>query len=126
MLSTKRYDLEGFVQYARSLRESQAFHSRETAQTQWVTEVCTTLRRYSITTSDQARETLQQLQVVWAQFEASLSDGQQFVEKQTPIKAQGLQENISVQIITPSFRSLKLLYFVLGFGGTTGPAADDC
>ena len=97
-LSSKRYDLEGFVQYARSLRESQTFHSREVAHTQWVSDVHTTLRKYSIHTSETDRETMQRLQTVWREFEASLRDGEQFVETQTPIKAQGLQESISVSL----------------------------
>ena len=52
MLSVKRFDLEGFVQYARSLRESQAFHTREASNTQWVSDVHGTLRKYSIQTSE--------------------------------------------------------------------------
>ena len=99
-LSSKRYDLEGFVQYARSLRESQSFHSREVAKTQWVSDIYTTLRKYSIHTSEVDKETMQKLQTVWREFEASLADGEQFVETQTPIKAQGLQENISVCSVT--------------------------
>ena len=39
---------------------------------------------------------MQRLQSVWREFEASLAEGAQFVETQTPLKAQGLQESISV------------------------------
>ena len=39
---------------------------------------------------------MHRLQTVWREFEASLKDGEHFVETQTPIKAQGLQESISV------------------------------
>lgn len=52
MLSAKRYDLEGFVQYSRSLQESQAFYTREAANTQRVSDIHTTLKRYSIQTSE--------------------------------------------------------------------------
>ena len=99
MLSSKRYDLEGFVQYADSLRESQAFHSREAGRTQWVADVHTALRKYNIHISEGDRETLQRLQGVWAEFEACLADGVRFVEKQTPLKAQGLQESILVCVL---------------------------
>ena len=84
------------MQYAHSLRESQAFHTREVAHTQWVTDIHTALRRYRIHTSEEDRETLVRLQGVWAEFETKLEDGVQFVEKQTPLKAQGLQESILV------------------------------
>lgn len=39
---------------------------------------------------------VQRLKEVWKGFEASLEDGEKFVKTQTPIKAQGLQESISV------------------------------
>ena len=39
---------------------------------------------------------IQRLKEVWKEFEASLEDGEKFVKTQTPIKAQGLQDSISV------------------------------
>lgn len=87
------------MQYAHSLRESQAFYSREVAHTQWVTDVHTTLRKYHILTSGEDREILNRLQGVWAEFETRLADGVQFVERQTPLKAQGLQESILVHTL---------------------------
>lgn len=110
MLSSKRYDLEGFVQYSRSLQESQAFHTREAANTQRVSDIHTTLKRYSIQTSEvrvhgvgclvatllSFQLDIQRLKEAWKEFEASLQDGEKFVKTQTPIKAQGLQESISV------------------------------
>ena len=65
-----------------------------------MSDIHTTLRKYSIHTSEADRETMQRLQTVWREFEASLRDGEQFVETQTPIKAQGLQESISVGSVT--------------------------
>ena len=73
-----------------------SFHTREVANTQWVTDIYNTLKNYKIDTFVEARDILQQLQGVWERFEDSLTDGEQFVKKQTPIKAQGLQEGISV------------------------------
>ena len=51
-LSSKRYDLEGFVQYARSLRDGQSFNSHNAANTQWVADVYAALRKYSIQPSE--------------------------------------------------------------------------
>ena len=96
VLSEKRYDLEGFVQYAHSLRESQSFHTSKAANMQRVADIHNTLRKYSISISPEARETLQRLQGVWGDFEVALLDGEEFVKKQTPIKAQGLQDSILV------------------------------
>ena len=95
-LTTKRYDLEGFVVYAKSLCESQAFHAREASNTQRVVDIHTALRKHSVSISAEARDTLQRMQRVWGEFEASLVEGEEFVRKQTPIKAQGLQDSISV------------------------------
>lgn len=84
------------MQYARSLRESQTFHTREAANTQRVSDIHNTLRKYRIPISEEARQTLHRLQEVWGEFETCLLEGEAFVNKQTPIKAQGLQKSILV------------------------------
>lgn len=105
LLLSKRYDLEGFVQYARSLAESQAFHRQEAPSTRRAVDIHTTLRKYNIPVSAEAREVLQRLQEVWSQFEIGLKEGEEFVRKQTPIKAQGLQDSI---VVSQTFLFLQI------------------
>ena len=38
-----------------------------------------------------------QLQEIWREFEQRLSEAREFVDTQTPVKAQGLQESIQVR-----------------------------
>lgn len=47
-LSSKRYDLEGFAEYARQLRECQAFRAREGSSINYVLKVHSTLGRQGV------------------------------------------------------------------------------
>ena len=47
---------------------------------------------------------------MWKGFEASLEDGEKFVKTQTPIKAQGLQESISVCPHVYTYHSIQYMY----------------
>ena len=49
MLSSRRYDLEGFVYYAQTLiKDSKNLYSRELANKQWVDDIYAILRKYGI------------------------------------------------------------------------------
>lgn len=48
MLSTKRYDLEGFAQYAHHLRESHAFQTREYDNITFVLKIHSILQRQGV------------------------------------------------------------------------------
>lgn len=48
VLSSKRYDLEGFAEYARQLRECQAFQEREGASIGYVLRVHTALGKHGV------------------------------------------------------------------------------
>lgn len=48
MLTSKRYDLEGFAEYAHHLSDCQAFHKNEAKHIDYVLRVHSTLRRNGV------------------------------------------------------------------------------
>ena len=44
------------------------------------------------------KDVIQTLEDTWKEFEQCLAMGEEFVKAQTPVKAQGLQESISVSV----------------------------
>ena len=48
MLASKRYDLEGFAEYAHHLRDCQSFHKNEVKHIDYIFRVHNTLRRNGV------------------------------------------------------------------------------
>lgn len=64
MLTSKRYDLEGFAEYAHHLSDCQSFHHTEAKHIDYVLRVHHTLRRNGVQVPQE--DEVRQLAIEWA------------------------------------------------------------
>ena len=96
MLSCKRYDLEGFAEYAQTLHHIQLCRDVEETTLSYIRKTHQALVSSGISVAGGEKELVEEVVRVWEECAGVLREAEEFVASQTPMKAQGLQENIKV------------------------------
>lgn len=99
MLSGKRYDLEGFAEFAKTIGTVQECRQVEQSKVSFVINTLHALISSGISVSDQLNKLLEKVEWLWENCEDAMREAKEFVASQTPIKAQGLHENILVSFV---------------------------
>ena len=97
-LTAKRYDLEGFAEYTELVRQCKHYSSSTQSLVEGMEEIITVLTTHNISTGS-LYTTLEGTLKKWSSFKELLVSGAAFVEKQTPLRAKGLEENIEVSLL---------------------------
>ena len=98
ILSCKRYDLEGFAFYAQQVRIMREERERERDNLNRSSTLLKSLLASGVAVSREVRGLMEHMETEWRQCERGIRDMEEFVHKQTPVKAMGLQENMEVSL----------------------------
>lgn len=99
MISCKRYDLEGFAEYAQTLLQIQQCRDTEEPNLVYITKTYRALVSSGTGDAEKEKALVEEVAKVWKKCGNLLKDAKEFITSQTPLKAQGLQENIEVSQI---------------------------
>ena len=97
MLSCKRYDLEGFAEFAQTLHRIHQCREVEQPKLSYVTKTLQALISSGTGVSDGVKELVEEGVRLWEECGDRLKEAEEFVASQTPMKAQGLHKNITVR-----------------------------
>ena len=89
----KRYDLEGFAGYSWQIRGTDNFVLSAEPRIKFVQQMSEVLIALELCGDE---EYCKQLLGFWQSFLTTFQQAKEFVSSQTPVKAQGLEENIKV------------------------------
>ena len=95
-MSAKRYDLEGFASYSQQLRKIENERDKEKETMQFVLSLLNSLLVSGVLVSKTDRNNAEEMEIVWKMCGECVKEVSEFIEVQTPLKAQGLQENMEV------------------------------
>ena len=98
MLSYKRYDLEGFARYAQQVKEIQTEQEGTAESLSFIDSLHKILIMNDVNVPYQDRQLATKVHSAWSQCCEMVREAEQFVMIQTPLKAQGLQAHIEVNI----------------------------
>ena len=96
VLSCKRYDLEGFAHFAQQLRVIQEEREKEVDTLKRSSTLLNSLLVSGVMVSREERRLAEEMESLWVECGHKVKDMENFVDSQTPLKAQGLQENMEV------------------------------
>ena len=95
-MSAKRYDLEGFASYSQQLRKIENERDKEKETIQFVLTLLNSLLVSGVLVTKTDRNNVEEMEIVWKMCGECVKEVSEFIEVQTPLKAQGLQENMEV------------------------------
>ena len=97
ILSCKRYDLEGFANYAQQIRHIEEQRDEEHETLRYSSTLLNSLLVSGVMVSRDERQLVEDTEKLWNECGEKVKEMAQFVDNQTPLKAQGLQENMEVR-----------------------------
>ena len=91
----KRYDLEGFAGYSWQIRTTERFITTADPLVKYVQQMSDVMLCLELCGDE---EYCKQVVNLWNSFSVTFQQAKEFVSSQTPLKAQGLEENIRVSV----------------------------
>lgn len=88
--------MEGFASYSQQLRKVENERDKERETMQFVLSLLNSLLVSGVLVSKTDRNNVEEMEIAWEMCGECVKEVSEFIEVQTPLKAQGLQENMKV------------------------------
>ena len=111
MLAYKRYDLEGFASYAQQVKDIQAEREGTAESLSFIDSLHQILITNDVNVPYEHRGLVVKVHSAWSKCDEILREAEQFVMIQTPLKAQGLQAHIEVNILCVEIVQLVVVLY---------------